>query len=114
MFKKAVALALGLSGAAVLVIAAAAFGATASLAQTYNPGDHVEAYSSMSGKWEKAVIVRPDGAMSDGRARYFVHAEDPGIVNAYWGSTADQLRAAPPAGAPAIPAPDGQAAPAGQ
>ncbi|MGH9888256.1 MAG: hypothetical protein ACREBE_22170, partial [bacterium] len=85
--------------------------------------DKVEAWSSMTGKWEPATIQSIDGN------RYFVHALDPNIANAYWGATPSQVRApgagAAPANAPALggtatavpagkPAPAAQPAPAGK
>jgi len=88
----------------VLVSAGAAVGDDAA----YQPGEHVEVYSSMTGRWEKATIVRLDGTMTDGRPRYFIHADDPNISSAYWGTTADQIRRAGPAPG-ASPAGDQQA-----
>ncbi|MEO8114426.1 MAG: hypothetical protein ABI655_08600, partial [Phenylobacterium sp.] len=73
--------------------------AGAASAQAYNQGDHVEVYSSMTGRWEKATVMRQDGTMADGRARYFIHAEDPNIVNAYFGVASDGIRPAEPAAA---------------
>lgn len=89
-------------------------------AQAYSPGDHVEAYSSMTGAWEKATIQRQDGTMGDGQPRWFVHADRPDITNAYFGVPDSQVRpvaqqgggpsgppmGAPPTGGPA-PAPAG-------
>ena len=99
--------------AAILGAALALIGACS--AQAYSPGDHVEAYSSMTGAWEKATIQRQDGTMGDGQPRWFVHVDRPDISNAYFGVSDSQVRpvvqqggvvpAGPPMGAPPADAP---------
>jgi hypothetical protein len=90
----------------------------AGAARAYSPGDHVEAYSSMTGAWEKATIQRQDGTMGDGQPRWFVHADRPDISNAYFGVPDSQVRpvaqqdGAAPAGPPMGPPPAGAPAPA--
>ena len=76
----------------------------------WKPGDKVEAFSSMTGRWEPATI------QSIGGNRYFIHAADPNIANAYWNATATQLRAPNRASVspPANGAPDPSAPPAPQ
>lgn len=81
--------------AALVVFAGAA--AALALPGGFKPGDRVEAYSSMTGTWEPATIQSIDGD------RYFVHATDPHIANAYWGAAPSQVRA--PGSAPAAAAP---------
>jgi hypothetical protein len=91
---------------ACVALAAATCGTIAVAQQTYQPGDKVEVYSSMSGKWEKGTIVRIDGAMADGRPRYMFQADDQTLASAFWGTTAESIRVAAPAPAPAAaPAP---------
>ena len=58
---------------------------TAQAEQAYRPGDRVEVYSSMSGRWEKGTIVNVDGAMGDGRVRYLFQADDKTLASAFAG-----------------------------
>lgn len=76
----------------------------------WKPGDKVESFSSMTNRWEPATIQSIEGN------RYFIHAADPNIANAYWNATAAQLRAPNGAGAspPANDAPNPSTAAAPQ
>ena len=100
------------------LIACAAFAllvcAPRAQAQSYQPGDHVEVFSPMTGQWEPGTIVSLDGAMSDGRARYMFQADNKTLSSAFWGTTADRIRTGPPtAEAPRpTPAPAADFAPA--
>jgi hypothetical protein len=57
-----------------------------SVAQQYQVGQHVEAYSPMAGRWVAGTIARLDGS------RYMFQADDHSLANDYWGVTPDQLR----------------------
>ncbi|MEO7247709.1 MAG: hypothetical protein ABIW31_04585 [Novosphingobium sp.] len=78
---------------------------SAALAQaTYNVGDKVEVFSPMSQRWEAGTIVALDGS------RYMFQADDKNLPTAFWGTTAERIRARGAGAAP--PPPEAQAQPA--
>ena len=89
----------------IICVIAAALAGSAALAQgAYQVGDPVEAYSPMTGRWERGRIARLDGN------RYMFQADDHSLANDYWGTTAENLR--PVGGAPATQAQPPRAGPA--